>query len=332
MSFSGNVKEELARNAGKARHCQMAELAGILSCIGKIECTDSFIRFLLETENVILAKRYYELVKNAFSIQPTIATRRNSYLSKNRLYVVDALEPRREAMMFMALKLTPEDIADRGFLVNELLLHKSCCKRAFIRGVFLAAGSVTDPEKGYHFEVVFRKEENAKQFIEQLAFFEIEGKTTERKGSIVVYIKEGAQIVDALNVMEAHSALMELENVRILKEVRNTVNRKVNCETANINKTVHAAVKQIEDIKFIRDHKGLESLPPALEAVARMRLQYPEAPLKELGSMLSPPVGKSGVNHRLKKISELAKELKDYGGKKDYEKTDDSSGNFSSEE
>ncbi|SFQ49148.1 hypothetical protein SAMN02910358_02440 [Lachnospiraceae bacterium XBB1006] len=315
MSFSGNVKEELVRNAGKARHCQIAELAGIVSCIGKITYTEEQIHFRVETENVILAKRYYELVKGAFSVQPTIATKRSSYLNKNRLYVVDAVEARREPMMLMALKLSQEEMPHRGFLVNGLLLQKSCCKRAFIRGVFLSVGSITDPEKGYHFEVVFRNEESAKQFMEQLAFFGIEAKTTERKGSIVVYIKEGAQIVDALNVMEAHSALMELENVRILKEVRNSVNRKVNCETANINKTVLAAVKQIEDIEYIRDHSGLDSLPPALEAVARMRLQYPEVPLKELGSMLNPPVGKSGVNHRLRKLSEIAGELKEHGGK-----------------
>lgn len=195
--------------------------------------------------------------------------------------------------------------------VDELLLQKSCCIRAYIRGAFLVAGSITDPEKGYHFEVVTSGEALAMQLVRKLEFFGIEAKTVERKGHIVVYIKEGSQIVDALNVMEAHNALMELENVRILKEVRNSVNRKVNCETANINKTVNAAVKQIEDIQYIQENLGLEQLPPPLAQTADLRLEYPDVPLKELGAMMSPPVGKSGVNHRLRKLCAIAEELRD---------------------
>ena len=132
----------------------------------------------------------------------------------------------------------------------------------------------------------------------------------QRKKYYVVYIKEGAQIVEILNVMEAHVALMNLENVRILKEMRNSVNRQVNCETANINKTVNAAVKQIEDIQYIQSTIGFDSLSEGLEDVARLRLEQPEATLKELGMMLTPQVGKSGVNHRLRKLSNLADELR----------------------
>ena len=126
----------------------------------------------------------------------------------------------------------------------------------------------------------------------------------------MVYLKEGSQIVDMLNVMEAYVALMNLENVRILKEVRNTINRKVNCETANINKTVNAAVKQVEDIELIRERIGLDNLPENLREMALLRLEYPEATLKELGNYLEPPVGKSGVNHRLRKLSAIAEDLK----------------------
>lgn len=315
MSFSGNVKEELARNTIKARHCQIAEIAGMLSCLGKTHRENKNLSIELETENINLAKRYYELVKAAFALQPAIAIQQSQHLNKNRMYAVTLTEQEDGLNLLDALKASLDDQSEKGFSVSDLLLNKSCCKRAYIRGVFLAAGSMTDPEKGYHFEVVFRREGNAAQFIEQLRFFGIEGKLTTRKGNLLVYIKEGAQIVDALNVMEAHNALMELENIRILKEVRNSVNRKVNCETANINKTVHAAVKQIEDITYIREKMGLEALSPALEAVARLRIEYPEAPLKELGDMLNPPVGKSGVNHRLRKLSEIAQELKDNGGK-----------------
>lgn len=330
MSFSGNVKEELSRSAVKARHCQIAEIAGMLSCLGKVKREEEGIVIVLETENITLAKRYYALVKDAFMSQPSIFIRQSQHLYKNRMYTVELIEKEKGLSLLEALKVQKEDDwSERGFLVSDMLLNKSCCKRAYIRGVFLAAGSMTDPEKGYHFEVVFKREKNAAMFIEQLKFFGIEGKMTTRKGNLVVYIKEGSQIVDALNVMEAHSALMELENIRILKEVRNSVNRKVNCETANINKTVHAAVKQIEDIEYIREHRGLDSLNPALEAVARLRLEYPDVALKELGNMLNPPVGKSGVNHRLRKLSEIASELRENGGKDNYEETNHSSDNFS---
>ena len=125
-----------------------------------------------------------------------------------------------------------------------------------------------------------------------------------------MYLKEGAQIVDMLNVMGAHVALMNLENVRILKEMRNSVNRKVNCETANISKTVNAAVRQVEDIQFIMDTKGLSSLPENLQEIAQVRLEHPDMPLKDLGTLLMPPIGKSGVNHRLRKISEIAEKLR----------------------
>ena len=138
----------------------------------------------------------------------------------------------------------------------------------------------------------------------------MDAKIIDRKNHFVVYLKEGSQIVDLLNVMEAHNALMEFENVRILKEVRNSVNRKVNCETANINKTVSAAVKQIEDIEFLASVVGLENLPQSLEEMARVRVEYPDAALKELGDLLTPPVGKSGVNHRLRKLGILANEYR----------------------
>ena len=174
----------------------------------------------------------------------------------------------------------------------------------------MAAGSISDPNKSYHFEIVCHTLEQAQQLKELMEFFETEPKIVERKERMVVYLKEGSQIVDLLNVMEAYVSLMNLENVRILKEMRNSVNRKVNCETANINKTVSAAVKQIEDIRLIEQKKGFHNLNEGLAEIAELRLQYPEATLKELGMMLNPQVGKSGVNHRLRKLSEIADELR----------------------
>ena len=195
-------------------------------------------------------------------------------------------------------------------MVRNIVIQETCCKRAFIRGAFLASGSMSDPEKSYHFEIVCATREKAEQIQKIMKCFELDGKIVLRKKSFVVYLKEGSQIVDLLNVMEAYVSLMEFENVRILKDMRNTVNRKVNCETANINKTVSAAVKQIDDIRYIQETKGLDKLPEGLKDMALTRLTYPEASLKELGSLLTPPVGKSGVNHRLRKLSEMAEELR----------------------
>lgn len=170
---------------------------------------------------------------------------------------------------------------------------------------------MSNPAKGYHLEIVCMSGKKAEQLQSVMHAFEIEAKVVIRKKSHVVYLKEGSQIVDLLNVMEAPVALMEFENVRILKDMRNTVNRKVNCETVNIHKTVSAAVKQVEDITYIKNTVGLDELPEGLEEIAKIRLQYPEATLKELGDLLTVPLGKSGVNHRLRKLSNMAEKLRE---------------------
>ena len=194
--------------------------------------------------------------------------------------------------------------------VNSLLIKNSCCARAFLRGAFLCIGSMSDPEKSYHLEFVCGAKEQAGQLKDIIREFQIDAKSIRRKKYEVVYLKEGAGIVDLLNVMGAHVSLMNLENLRIVKEMRNSVNRRVNCETANISKTVTAASKQIEDILLIRDRYGFGSLPDNLRQMAEVRLEYPDAALKELGGYLEPPVGKSGVNHRLRKLSEIADRIR----------------------
>ena len=156
--------------------------------------------------------------------------------------------------------------------------------------------------------------EKARQLQELLASYDVDAKVVLRKRHYVVYIKEGSQIVELLGLMGAHISLMQLENVRIVKEMRNSVNRKVNCETANINKTVSAAVRQMEDITYIRDQIGFDKLPEGLRDVALTRLAYPEAALKELGQLMASPLGKSGVNHRLRKLSEIAQGLREQQG------------------
>ena len=269
MSFSGEVKEELSRQFHKSRHCQIAEISAILSFAGKLEAYQEGLQLSVYTENIFLARKYFILIREAFHAQAGIVVRRNVYLHKNRLFVITMHEQEEIRKVLLAVKWQNEhgeDIRPKG-VTNGLLVQKSCCRRAFIRGAFLSAGSMSDPEKSYHFEIVCQEQEHANQLQEIINSFEMDAKIVRRKKSYVVYLKEGAQIVDILNIMEAHVALMNLENVRILKEMRNFVNRQVNCETANINKTVSAAVKQVEDINYIKSIKGLDSLPDSLKAV-----------------------------------------------------------------
>ena len=276
MSFSSDVKAELSKQYSKSVHCQIAELAGMIMLEGQIRLNPVELHF--DSENPILLEKYAILMKRAFSI--------------------DISKP-----------LCEEDCKRIVEKIQGLFLEKTCCKRAFIRGAFMATGSMSDPNKSYHFEIVCKSMDQATRLQELMQEFEADAKIVERKKHHVVYLKEGSQIVDMLNVMEAYVSLMNLENVRIIKEMRNSVNRKVNCETANIGKTVNAAVKQIADIELIRENIGLDALPAPLREIAYVRLENPEAPLKELGKFLNPPVGKSGINHRLRKLSAIAEEI-----------------------
>lgn len=285
MSFSSEVKTELAKHLGKSRHCQIAELAALIAFEGRIP--------VAESENRLLMQKYQLLLAELFHIEEIHTEEEaRSVFSTVKMYNDVTGEPE------------PEDT------VKGLLIQQSCCKRAYIRGAFLAGGSISDPNKSYHFEIVCRSILQAEQLRDVINSFDMDAKIVARKKYQVVYLKEGSQIVDILNIMEAHVALMNLENVRILKEMRNSVNRKVNCETANISKTVNAAVKQLADIEYIRETAGLSYLPENLKEMALLRLEYPDAPLAELGTYLNPPVGKSGVNHRLRRISEMADSLR----------------------
>ena len=251
------------------------------------------VKFL--TENLTVLKKSYILIKKALHIIPDVSIRGNhQYL----LYILDDEEAQ---ACIKAIHLLEGDL-----FVSDHLLEKSCCKRAFLRGLFILCGSVTDPERGYHLELVLGSCELAVKIQGLISDFGLEAKIVERKNNYVVYMKEGAAIVDFLNVVGAHIALMEFENIRILKEMRNSINRKVNCETANIKKTVSAASRQVEDIRYIHDTIGFGTLTKNLAEIAQLRLENPEVSLKELGEMLDPPIGKSGVNHRLRKLSEIA--------------------------
>lgn len=314
MSFSREVKDELSKQLSLGRHCQIAELSAIISLCGKVIITEKN-RYILkiQTENIAVARKYFTLIEKTFNIKAEICVRRNSLLKRSKLYSVVLMKHEEVILVLQAAKLIDEEleVGEDLSIYSNIVIQQTCCKRAFIRGAFLAAGSMSAPEKTYHLEIAVASKQKANQLQEIIQTFHIDAKIVLRKKYYVVYIKEGSQIVDLLNVMEAHVALMNLENVRILKEMRNSINRQVNCEAANINKTVTAASKQIDDIIYIRDHYGFGHLSGGLEEVAILRIEYPEASLKELGALLNPPIGKSGVNHRLRKLSILADNIRE---------------------
>jgi DNA-binding protein WhiA len=307
-----------------ARHCRLAELAAILSYEGRIVRVGSKYYLKLQTENLVVARKYFTLIRKTFNINIDVSVKTNTNLKKNSMYNLVIRNSNIVTQILQATKLPfsekfngenllvgAKSIEEIG-LASQQITQNACCKRAFIRGAFLSSGSMSDPKKAYHFEIVVSDFAKAEQLRDMIQTFSVDAKIVMRKKNYVVYIKEGSQIVDLLNIMEAHVALMDLENVRILKEMRNSINRQVNCEAANISKTVVASSKQLDDILYIKDNVGLGDLADGLEDIARMRIEYPEASLKELGAMLLPPIGKSGVNHRLRKLSMIADQLREH--------------------
>ena len=313
MSFAIKVKNELANHISNATHCRIAELAALISMCGSVMIDENNnYKIRIKTETQPTAEKIKKLLWKTFKVDVDISTRENAYSKVGRTYTLLVGDHQQALKILQATKLINEnnEIGENFSITNNIVIMKDCCKRAFIRGAFMAAGSISDPNKSYHFEIKCNSEKKANQLIELLENYNIDGKMVARKGGYVVYIKEGEGIVDVLNVMEAHVSLMEMENVRILKGMSNYYNRQVNCETANIKKTVATSVRQIDDIDFIIQNKGIDYLPEKLQDIAWVRKENPDASLQELGEMLDPPLGKSGVNHRLRKICQIAQELR----------------------
>lgn len=305
MSFSSKVKDELYEQMPSSRHCRIAELTAILVMTNGIQAP----YICVKSENFRIVKKFTVLIYRLFQIPAEIRVRIHKTGSGITTYTAFVLDIHSCRQIMDACKLS-----ETGRM-SRLIVQKDCCKRAYIRGAFLSSGSVNDPSKSYHYEITCEQEEMAYVLQGLFADFDVEAKMVRRKRHYVVYIKGASMIVDALNIMEAHKALMEMESVRVDKDMRNHINRKVNCDMANINKIVTTANRQIEDIRYIEQTKGLSFLKKNLREIAELRLEEPELSLAELGEALTPPVSKSGVNHRLKKISEIAEELRQETGK-----------------
>ena len=295
MSFSGNIKEELERVNAPSRHCQLAELAAIYDFCGK-RSGENDDKMVISSENELAVRKFFTLLKKTFNMYKDCKADAPVYAKSGAAYRLVIEDEEDAGRVRSAIRVTEETM-------------RSCCRRAYVRGAFLAAGSVSDPQKSYHLEIVCQDEKQALFLAGLLDSFDISAKIILRKKYHVLYVKEGTKIVETLNVMGAHVALMDFENMRILKEMRNSVNRKVNCETANIGKTVTAAQRQIDDIKLLMKSDAYDALSDELKEMAELRISHPEATLKELGELSIPPIGKSGVNHRLRKLSVIARDI-----------------------
>ncbi len=317
MSFSASVKNELARvNSGKVC-CQRAEFAAFLRMGGNIRIGGKRqISILVNTENAATTRKYFKLAKDLFCVEAEISVYRKQKLRKNQVFGLYLPPQPKIKKILQLLGIENEDalwgMGQDDAALNKVLakvVKKDCCVRAYLRGAFMGGGSITNPEGSYHLELVCTDVAHQKYLVNLMQVFDLNPKTGTRKDQLLIYLKEAEKIIDFLNVIGAHQALLDFENTRIVKEIRNNVNRLVNCETANVNKIVDTGMRQVVAVRAIEQHLGLGNLSPNLKETAELRLEYPEASLKEIGEMLTPPLGKSGVNHRMRRLEEIAEDL-----------------------
>ena len=312
MTFSSIIKNELSRTETTAICCAKAEIAAILRTTGYITLKGfNRIEIEISTENAAVSRRVFKLLKILYNISTEVSVKKSNRLKKRNNYTIKIEDDIVKKLLQDTMLINGEDINffNFDFGVPDELIKKDCCKRAYIKGSFMGCGSISDPEKSYHAEFVNNKEEHCQNLCELINNYGINAKMIYRKSYYVAYIKEAEQISDLMALMGAHNSLLDFENVRVVKETRNRINRVINCETANLDKIVDTSMRQINKIKILKKYKAIDNLPENLRELAYLRLKHNNASLKELGEMLNPPLGKSGVNHRLRKIEEIAEEL-----------------------
>ncbi|MCM3410356.1 DNA-binding protein WhiA [Metabacillus litoralis] len=308
MSFASETKKELT-NLELKPCCLRAELSALIRMNGSLSFSNKMLVLDIQTENAAIARRIYTLLKRQYQVSVELLVRKKMRLKKNNVYIVRLVDEAKSILEDL-------NILDEGFTfyhsISENLVKKKCCKRSYIRGAFLAGGSVNNPEtSSYHLEIFSLYKEHNDSLCELMNTFDLNSKTLERKKGFITYLKEAEKITEFLNVIGAHQALLRFEDVRIVRDMRNSVNRLVNCETANLNKTIGAALRQVENIRFIDDKIGLDALPDKLREIAKLRVEYQDVTLKELGEMVSSgTISKSGINHRLRKLDQIAEQLR----------------------
>lgn len=312
MSYSSQTKNEICTMEPEKLCCIVSELSSLIHMCGSINFEGSNkVSLTLRTENAAIARRAFKMIKIKYNVEARVVISKNIQFKNRNIYTVkvESANKAKDILINLHILDTNGGLITIANEINREFIKNDCCKRAYIRGSFLGGGSLSNPDKAYHMEFTCHEENYAVQLMNLINTYELKSKIVQRKSNYIVYLKEGEQIVTLLSIIGAHRTLLNFENTRILKEMRNNVNRLVNCETANLGKTVEAAYRQIESIEIIQKKMGLNNLPQKLKEIAELRLNYQDASLKELGEMLTPPVGKSGVNHRLKKLEEIAQKL-----------------------
>ena len=309
--FSQIVRDEMARSPiPDCQYCIKAELSAIFHVAGSIHIAGQHkLSLSLSTESAGVARRVVRLLKGSYDLESEVMVQQIEKLGKlHRYQLMIASQPGLIEMLYDLGMLTRDHSLDGN--IKPELLRKNCCRASFLKGTFIAGGSVTDPQKKtYHLEMVTHNEEFANGLVYLMNLQGMKAKVGVRKDQFLAYLKDSSAIVRFFSLVDAHTAVIKLEEVKVIKGMRGEVNRIVNCETANLGKTLNAAWEQVEMINQMMGHSGLQKLPANLKKTAELRLAYPEASLQELGECHSPPISKSAVNHRLRQIREYAKKF-----------------------
>ncbi|MDD3898920.1 MAG: DNA-binding protein WhiA [Syntrophomonadaceae bacterium] len=312
MSFSHDVRNELARVMPEKECCRKAELSALLASGAiVIGSGEDGCNLRVRVENAATARKIFKMLKESYSLQSTVRIGNRRRFGKTKIYEVSTHFSADNLSILQELHLI-EDNNNSKSQPSPHFTRKTCCKRSYLRGIFLSRGFVNRPENDYHLEIVFNDEKLATHVQKLLARFNIEARIFGRKSSLVLYVKESEKIGDFLRVVGANRALLEFENVRIIKSMRNTINRQVNCETANLAKTIDASVRQIDLINRAMEKKGWKNLPPQLKELALIRVDYPDYTLKELGQLIDPPLSKPGVAYRMRRLEKMAEDIIGY--------------------
>lgn len=310
MSFSINVKNEIIASLESGKKQKLCYISGMLCFGARLVNTHDTIRLRFSTENPKIARKFYTLIKNDFSIKAKLTIHKTK---KTIMYIVAVDDEKYIEELFFVTGLLKRGKTIKDFIsfgVSPTIMSNPVYRKAFIKGAFLGGGSVTDPQKTSHLEFVTSHYCLSRDFEKLLAESDLLPKSIVRKSNYVIYFKNATDIGDVLITVDAFDSFMEYQNVKILKEIRNDTNRKFNCDTANLEKTIEASFVQVQAIEKLQRLGILEKLSPQLQEIAKIRLEHRELNLQELGSMLSHPIGKSGVNHRLRKLIAEAEKYK----------------------
>lgn len=313
MSFASEVKNELSRIYPEKKCCQLAEVAGFLRVSGSIGLAGlGKFKIIVTSENPAVIRHYKKMLHDYFDIETNLEVGESNSVRRGRKYTItiDSENRSEQILRETGILLVREGNNYISDGIYDGIVRSKCCKRAYLRGVFMGAGTMSDPEKSYHLEFVCHTETFAKDLKKVInSFVDLQAKDFVRGKSHVVYMKKSDYIADMLGIIGADTHSLMFENIIVEKSVTNTVNRRANCDSANLDRVVEAAMKQAAAIEKIEKTKGLAWLPQKLQETAVLRKEHPEMSIAELGKLFDPPLKKSGINSRLKKIVEIAAKL-----------------------